>query len=246
MPFVATAAKQLLVGSFDATSTATGVDWGVDVETRDRSTLADNTFRQYVMTLRTLNISFPGFNDYDAAAWATYSRANMPSEQVVSLAYNGTAALDPVVAARGLLREHQMFNASVGEIPAIDVTVQSSQKLPVYEGLLTRASGTNITGTTTTTPVQVGALTSTQTVAAAIHILTYGGTGTLTFQLQSAATSGGSYTNRGSASSALSAVGGTWLSATGLTVTDTWWRLNVTASASPVAAVFASIGIITP
>ena len=246
MPFTVTAAKQLVVGSFDATSTATGVDWGVEVDVRPATTLADLNFNKFAPSLRSLALSFTGFNDYAAGAWSAWAQTNVPSEQVVSLAYNGVAALDPVVAARGLVREHQAFNASVGDIPAINIAVDGSQMVSVYEGLLTRASGTNITGSTTTTPVQVGALTSTQTVAAAIHILSYGGTGTLTFQLQSAATSGGSYTNRGSASSALSTAGGTWLSATGLTVTDTWWRLNVTASSSPVAAVFASIGIISP
>jgi hypothetical protein len=94
--------------------------------------------------------------------------------------------------------------------------------------------------------VQLGALASTQAIAAAIHITGYSGTGTVTFQLQSSATSGGSYTARGTATAALNTVGGVWISATGLTVTDTWWRLAVTASAAPVATVFASIGIITP
>lgn len=246
MPFTATAAKQLVVGSFDATSVATGVAWGVDVNTRDATTLAATTFRNYVLSRRTLNVSFTGFNDYDAGAWSAYTVANLPSEQVVSLAYEGVAATSPVVAARGLLRQQQSFNANVGEIPTIDITFDSAAPVNLYEGQLTRASGTNITATTTTTPVQLGALTASQTIAAAIHVLSYSGTGTITFQLQSAATSGGSYTNRGSASAAINAAGGTWLSATGLTVTDTWWRLNVTASASPVANVFASIGIINP
>ncbi|MFK5282069.1 hypothetical protein ACI3PL_21175, partial [Lacticaseibacillus paracasei] len=90
---------------------------------------------------------------------------------------------------------------------------------------------------TTTTPVQIGALTSTLYVVAAVYVSAYSGTGTITCQLQSAAMSGGSYTNRGSAGAAISAVGAQWITATGLTVTDTWWRLNITASASPVATV---------
>jgi hypothetical protein len=114
------------------------------------------------------------------------------------------------------------------------------------EGQVTRSDATNITATTTTTPVQIGALTSSLYVVAAVHVSAYSGTGTITCQLQSAPTSGGSYTNRGSAGAAISAVGAQWITATGLTVTDTWWRLNITASASPVATVLASIAIFTP
>ena len=97
-----------------------------------------------------------------------------------------------------------------------------------------------------TTPVQLVQLAATQYIVAAIHIFDYSGTGTLTFQIQSSSSSGGSYTNRGSAGTALSAAGAQWLSATSITTTNTWWRLNVTASASPSATVLASLAIFTP
>lgn len=246
MPFTAVAAKQLLVGSFDATSTATGVDWGVEAESIDISTLADNSFRRFTLGERTLGITFPGLNDYAALAWSDWARTNLPSEQVVSLAYNGTTVGSPVVAARGLLKNHQAFNAQAGQVPALNIEVPGSSTIGGFEGLLTQASTSTITATGTSTAVQAGALASTQTVAAAIHILSFGGTGTLTFQLSSSATAGGAYTTRGSASAAVSAAGGLWLSASGLTVTDTWWRLAITASATPAVVAVASIGIITP
>lgn len=246
MPFVVNAAKQFVIGSFDATSFATGADWGVDVEALDVTTLADITFRRYTPGLRTLNISLPAFNDYAAGAIDEWARGALPSEQVVSLAYNGVTTSSPVVAARGLLRNMPNFAASTGQVPTMTLDFPSSQSTNSFEGQVTNTSSGNITATGATTPVQVGALASTQAVAAAIHITGYSGTGTVTFQLQSSATSGGAYTARGTATAALNTVGGVWISATGLTVTDTWWRLAVTASASPVATVFASIGIITP
>jgi hypothetical protein len=150
--------------------------------------------------------------------------------------------------ANGIMPEKQPFNSSApGELSTISQTIRAGTTYPpIAEGQVTRSDATNITATTTTTPVQVGALTSTLYVVAAVHVSAYSGTGTITCQLQSASTSGGSYTNRGSAGAAISAVGAQWITATGLTVTDTWWRLNITASASPVATVLASIAIFTP
>jgi hypothetical protein len=246
MPFVVNAAKQVMIGSFDATSFSTGATWGVDVESLDVTTLADVNFHKYTTGLRTLNISLPGFNDYAVAAINEWARAALPSEQVVSLAYNGITVGSAVVSARGLLRSMPNVAASAGQVPTFTLDFPSSQSTNNFDGLLTQATATNITATGNTTPVQAGALVPAQTIAAAIHIAGYTGTGTVTFQLQSSPTSGGTYTARGTATAALNAVGGTWVSATNLTVTDTWWRLAVTASASPVATVFASIGIITP
>jgi hypothetical protein len=246
MPFVVNAAKQVMIGSLDATAFATGATWGVDVEPIDVTTLADVNFYKYTTGLRTLNISLPGFNDYAVAAIDEWARAALPSEQVVSLAYNGITTGSAVVSARGLLRNMPNTSASVGQVPTFTLDFPSSQLINNFDGLLTQATATNITATGNTTAVQCGALVPAQTVAAAIHISGYSGTGTVTFQLQSSATAGGSYTARGTATAAINTTGGTWLSATNLTVTDTFWRLAVTASASPVATVFASIGIITP
>lgn len=247
MVIAARIATQLAVGSFNATSTASGANWGVEATTFEVNTLADVEFEKFAVGRKTMAISFPGYNDYGAAEWDTYSRANFGSQQVVTLAYDTAAAGTGAVIANGIMPAKQSFSANIGDAPAININiVGSTAAAPFGEGLVTRASSTNITGTTTTTAVQVGALTASQTVVAAVHVFAYSGTGTITCQLQSSATSGGSYTARGSAGAAISAAGAQWISATGLTVTDTWWRLNVTASASPVATVLATIAIITP
>ena len=247
MPIAARIVTQLAVGSFNATSTASGANWGVESSTFPVNTLADVEFERFANGRKTMAISFPGYNDYDAGAWDSYSRANFGSQQVVTLAYDGATAGSGAAIANGIMPAKQMFSANIGDAPAIEANiVGSTAAAPFGQGLITRASSSNITATTTTTAVQVGALVPAQTVVAAIHVFSYSGTGTITCQLQSSSTAGGSYTNRGSAGPAISAAGAQWISATGLTVTDTWWRLNVTASASPVATVLATIAIITP
>ena len=240
-------AAQLAVGSFNATSTSNQVDWGLDVATREKTTWGSGRFQEFVPSLRTLALSFGGYNDYAAAAWDEYARTAQGTPQIITLAHSGATAGTPAVIANGLMPAQQNFDASVGDISTIGISVVGGSVYPpVAEGQVTRASSTNITATTATTPVQLGQLAATQYIVAAVHVFAYSGTGTITCQIQSSATSGGSYTNRGSAGAAISAAGAQWITATGITTTDTWWRINVTASSSPVATVLASLAIFTP
>lgn len=240
---------QLAVGSFNATSTSNQVGWNVDVATRERTTWGSLQFQEFVPSLRTLDIAFGGYNDHDAGAWDEYSRTASGTPQIVTLAYVDGTAGSGAVMANGIMTSKQFANIpAVGDIPTINPSIVAGTTYPpIAEGLVTRAiSAGNITATTTTTAVNLGQLATTQYVVAAIHVFSYSGTGTITCQIQSAATSGGTYTNRGSAGSAISAAGAQWLTATGISTTNPWWRLNITASASPVALVLASLAIFTP
>jgi hypothetical protein len=245
MAVSATTAVQIAIGSFDATGNANQLDYGVSVAPFEITTFKNVPYQAFAPGLKTVNVTWSGFQDYAALAWDEYIRSALSSQQVLTLAYNGATVGTGAVITQGILTDAQNFKAQVGQAPAVDMKV-SGVGIALADGQVTQASSGNITATGNTTAVQVGALASTQTVVAAVHVLGYSGTGTVTFQLQSSATSGGAYTARGTAGAALSAVGGQWISATGLTVTDTWWRLAVTASASPVATVLASIAIITP
>jgi len=241
-------AVQLAVGSFNATSTSNQVAWSIEVETRESTTWGSGAFQQHVPSLRTLDVAIGGYNDYAAGAWDEYQRTAQGTPQIVTLAPDTAAVGTLSVMANGLMPAATNFDASVGDISTINATIVGGIVFPpMAEGQVTRASGTNITATTTTTPVNLGSIVATQHVVAAVHVFTYSGTGTLIFQLQSSATSGGSYANRGTAGAAISAAGAQWITATGLAVSgEPFWRLNVTASASPVANVLASIAIFTP
>lgn len=240
-------AAQLAVGSFNATSTSNQANWGVDVATREKTTWGSGEYQEFTLSTRALAVSFGGYNDFAASGWDEYARTAWGSAQILTLAYDGATAGTGAVIANGMMPAKRFANANVGDIPTISPTIVGGTVYPpIAEGQVTRASSSNITATTTSTPVQLGQLAATQYILAAIHVFSYSGTGTLTCQIQSSSTSGGSYTNRGSAGSAISAAGAQWISATSITTTDTWWRLNITASASPVASVLATLAIFTP
>lgn len=244
MAITAQLTPKIFLGSFAATNYLNALEWGVDMDTKDRTTFGDVPYAQYVGSLKTLVCTNNGFNDYAAAAIDEWQRANYGSQQAVSLAYTGEATGNTVVISRGLLGGYRMANQSVGEIPAVALALQGSGTI-VAEGQVTQISTGTITANGNTTPVNVGAVSATQSIYAAIHVLSVTGTTpSATFQLASSTTSGGAYTVRGSAGTALTAAGWQWISAAGA-FTDTWWRLNVTVSGTtPVFTVFASIAIV--
>lgn len=91
------------------------------------------------------------------------------------------------------------------------------------------------------TATQVGAVSATQRMFASLHVTTVSGTDTptLTVKVQSAATEGGSYTDRITFSNA-TAVGGQWSNVAGA-VTDTWWRVTWTISGTNPSFEFAVV-----
>ncbi len=109
----------------------------------------------------------------------------------------------------------------------------------VVRGQLLHPAATARTTTGTTTGVQLGALTASQAMFGALHVVSTSGTGpSLIVKLQSASTQGGSYTDRitfttatTSRTSQLSSVAGA--------VTDTWWRVSYTIAGTSPSYLFA-------
>jgi hypothetical protein len=220
-----------------------GLHTRLKAETKDATTFGTVPYRAAVAGLRSMTIEVAAFNDYAIAAIDEWARANygtlLPAVTVVPL---GDAVGNLAVFTRGLLKGYQPENAKVGDIPKMTFDIQPAGA-PIVEGLVTQPSTSTLTVTGHTTPEQVGAITAGQTMWAAIHVIAISGTATptATFQLESAATSGGAYTLRGTPSAGLTAIGGVLISSTTVT-TDTWWKLAVTITGtSPVFTVLASI-----
>lgn len=112
-------------------------------------------------------------------------------------------------------------------------------------GELLHPASTARTSTGTTTGVQLGALSSTQSMFAAVQVCSVAGTTpTLVVKLQSASTQGGSYTDRITFTSA-NTVSSQFSSVAGA-VTDTWWRASYTIAGTGPSFLFAvAAGIAT-
>lgn len=247
MAVSATLAPRLYVGSFNWTTAANQIDVGATMATQDATTFefAEGGFTNAVAGLKTFEFNATGLQDYDGAtSFDAWLRANWGSYHALSCAYLGSATGNACIIGYGQMGGYRPFNAQVGAVPTTVGTLTGGR---FGEGQVTAVASSAISSTGNSTPVQLGAISASQSVYAAIHVVAASGsTPSLTPRIQSASTSGGSYTNRGSAGSALADVGEQWLSTNlGSAVTDTWWRLSWTVSGStPSFSVFAALAII--
>lgn len=245
MTVSATLAPVIYIGGLNWTTTASQAEFGADIAVQDVTTFeyAAGGFTNSVVGLKTLAFNTTNFVDYASGALDEWLRSNYGSQRVVSIAYVGAATGNGCAVGYGLLNGYRPFNAAVGAVPTTVGTVDGGT---FGEGQVTLVSSTSLTTTTSSTPVQLGATSASQQVVAAIHVLSASGTTpTLTCRIQSASTSGGSYTNRGSAGTALSAAGDQWLTSGVGAVTDTWWKLTLTITGTtPVFSAFAALAIV--
>jgi hypothetical protein len=240
---------QAALSGFDSSATWSQVEVGADAVTQPVTTFghvtAAGVWEQSAVGLRRIVLTASGFNDYATGAADEWLRGNLGGSVVATAAPLGGTVGNFADITRGLLIAYRPIKAQVGDVPAVALAIQPTGA-PMAEGQVTQASSAAITVSSTTTPVQIGSLTAAQNVYAAIHVLAVSGTTpTITAQIQSAATSGGAYTNRGAAGAVLTSTTGQWLS-TGLAavVTDTWWRLNLTvAGTTPSFTVLASLAV---
>jgi len=219
---------------------ANAIEVGVDVDTFDATTFGSGQFTATGAALRGLVVNIGGMNDIGAIE--TLLAGEFASAAVVTVAPTGETAGNVAMIGYGLVNAWRMVNASVGAPSTIQVPMTAVGGGRPLQGLVTRATTTAVTATATTTAVNVGA--APVGAWASLHVLAVSGTlPTITAQLQSSTSSGGSFTNRGSASASRSAVGGDWI--VGATTTDTWWRLNLTVGGTnPSFTVLAAIGVL--
>ena len=238
---------QAAFSGFETTAFWSSAEIGADADTKPITTFANvsaaGAFEASVVSLKRAVVTASGFNDFAASSLDEWLRGNYGGVQVATVAPLGGTAGSIADITRGLLVGYRSINAAVGEVPAVQMVLEPTGA-PIAEGQVTQASSAAVTATSNSTPVQIGALTAAQNVYAAVHVFSATGT-SITAQIQSGATSGGAFTNRGSAGAALTAVGGQWLS-TGLAaiVTDTWWRLSFTVTGTtPSFVVLASLAV---
>lgn len=115
------------------------------------------------------------------------------------------------------------IGAQVGEVFEFDAGAQSNSRL-IRGNVLLNSKGTPLTSTGNGTGLQLGAVSASQRIYAAMHVLG-AGTGSVTCKLQSdSADTFGSATDQITFTAA-TGVSAQWSSVAG-EITDDWWRIN--------------------
>jgi hypothetical protein len=171
-------------------------------------------------------------------------RGSGAAKEVVSMAPEGAAVGDTVFFVEGVNGAYNPISGAVGELIGFEIDLRAQTRALVrgklgYTGTAT-ASGNG-------SSVQLGALTATQRLFAALHVVDPAGTTpTLTVKIQSDnATGFPSATDQITFTQVTTTAGAQWGSVAG-PITDDWWRVNLTiAGTSPSYKVFCSFGILT-
>lgn len=208
---------------FDFSTTSNKVSLDATVQDQDATTFGGNGYTARIGGLRMVEANVEGYWDSppDSSAFTNFGVFDQP----VTIGPTSTEGSRAFMfqAAR---TKYQLFGA-VGDVTPFMFNAMGSNTAGLVRGLILKARG-NVSATGVAgTPQQVGAGAAGKWIYGAIHCFTAGTT--VTVQVQSAATSGGSYTTRATFP-AITAIGGTWLPRVDASaITDSWWRFNVSA-----------------
>jgi hypothetical protein len=208
---------------FNLSTSSNKVTLHASVKDQDATTFGGNGYTARLAGLRDTECKLEGFWDGLSDA-STYTNFGI-FDQVV------TVAPTSAEGARGYMyqagrTDYEFFDA-VGNVIPFKFTALGSNTVGLIRGLVVDAPGSISATGVTGTPQQVGAGGAGKFLYAAYHVFTAGTT--MTIQVQSSATLGGTYVTRGTFP-AFTAVGGYWLTRVDASaITDSWWRLNVSA-----------------
>lgn len=225
----------VLVNGANLSGQSNKLEASAEVEALDATTFGDAGWKAVAAGLASHAWSLSGF-------WAAGDAA-MPDDRLwadlgVSAAWTATAtASEGSVAYLGNVMSGQhKIGGDVGALAPFEAAAAGSGRL--VRGALLAGPGTARSTSSNSTGVQLGAVSATQRMYAALHVCSVSGsTPTVVAKLQSASTQGGSYTDRvtftsaNAVSSQLSSVAGA--------VTDTWWRVAWTIGGSSPSFLFA-------
>lgn len=208
---------------FAFTTATHQVALNASVAEQDATTFGGNGYVARIGGLRNVDCEVHGYWDSppDASAFNFFGIPDIPVT-IAPSSLEGSAAY----FFQALRTKYSMFG-KVGDTIPFNYSSMGSNTVGLIRGLVVDAPN-NITATGVTgSPQQVGAGAANKFIYAVYHVFTAGTT--MTIQVQSAPTVGGTYTTRATFP-AFTATGGYWLtrvSAAG--ITDPWWRFNVSA-----------------
>lgn len=204
----------------------------------------DSIWKEYIAGHGSGKVSVSGFWEAGAGLLDSDQFDNLGATGAWSIIPGRTAdAGDLAYLLNGTRGTYSLLGANMGDIAPYSADVTASGV--VARGAVLNPPGTARTASGNGTAVQVGAVTASQRLYAAVHIISAAGTSpSITFKVQSDDNSGFTTPTDRITFTAATAAGSQFSSVAGA-VTDTYWRVNYTVSGtgpSFLALVTAGIG----
>lgn len=218
-----------------------------EATTLDATTFCSGGWDTPIAGRRTTSITASGPTDMATATAAQTSAV----DEVLAVDLGGTYTLSAVPMGssagavgyftQGVLFSRQVLGGTVGDLATHSVSFKGST--PMIRGAVLTAA--DVTATGTSAVQQLGAVTASQRIWCALHVLAVSGTSTptITVKIQSAAASGFASPTDRITLTAATAKGAQFSSTLGA-ITDTYWRASYTVSGTnPVLTVRILAGI---
>ena len=214
------------VAGYDFTSDANNATIATDAESLDATAFGPG-WRSFVGGLKSSAFNMAGFWQ-SAATQAVDPEAFAAlgvSDRVLTFGESNVEG-DPAYMLQALETSYAL-GGTVGEIAPFTIAAVGSNGAGTVRGKLTKSRGNVTTTGAIGTGVLLSAASATQYVYCTVHIFTAGTT--VTLQLQSDDNAGFSSPTTIATIGALTASGGTWATRVAGPLTDTYFRLNVSA-----------------
>lgn len=225
----------VLVNGADLSGYSNKVSVDAMVDELDATTFASGGWSEKVGGLAASEFMVEGFWDAGSSVKPD-DRLWTDLGTVAAWTATPAAAVGTVAYFGNVLSGSHVVGGDVGTLAPFAARGMGSGR--VIQGQLLHSPGTARTATGTTTGVQLGALSSSQAMYAALHVCSVAGTTpSIDVTLQSASSQGGSYTDRITFTTA-DDVTSELLSYAGAQ-TNTWWRVSYTISGTGPSFLFA-------
>ncbi len=231
-----------LVGSLEVACLAKSVTANATCDALDTTALCTTGWTSVIAGKRTGTIQAELMADMaddglDETLQSYFAVADVP--QSLSI---GSADGSVTYFGRTLATQYQPIGGAAGELAMAALTAQTSTG-PLIRGRRIHPTSVARSATGNGTAYQLGALSSTQTLYVALHVLDRTGTASMTLSIQSDDNSGmTSATNRITSFTAATARSYQWASVAGA-VTDDWWRCVYTITGTGTITFGVSAGI---
>jgi hypothetical protein len=231
-----------LVGSIEVAGNAKSVTANAECTALDTTALSTSGWTTVIAGLKTGTFQAELMADLvtlglDETLQGYFATADVP--QSLSI---GSADGSVTYFGRTLATSYTPLQGAPGELAMSSITAKTSSG-PLVRGLRIFPPSTSVTATANGTGRQLGALSASQTLYAAMHVLSRTGTLSMTLKIQSDDNAGFT-TPTDRITSFTAATGRTyqWGSVAGA-VTDTYWRAVLTCTGSGTMSVGVSAGI---
>ena len=243
--------QQIVLADFDASCRITDYSGQVDVNALESTTVCSTGWAEYVAGMTTWQMSASGFVDFaannvDAKLGLNGTLGGNIDPVTICPTSNGGADGEIAFSGKGLNTQYQILGGQVGELAPFTMNAQGRGE-PLVRGTVLHPTSTARTSSGNGTGRQLGAVSATQKIFLALHVVAISGAPTFSVVLESDDNAGFTSPTTRITSASYSASTGAERQSVAGAITDTYWRVKwtVTGGTGPSITFLAVAGIAT-